>query len=164
VTSVKPVHDLSNREIVDEARKFAERLRDAGVAAQAANAAALRKYPAAAAAMTAVESKRDNVLEKAEQWAITKMARAIGFSVYTTSQTRAAKVTPGFPDLWLAHGERGFAGFWETKRQVGGRISHEQLTFGVECLAAKIPHGFGDRYEFAKWLTQHGFTPPAIPE
>jgi hypothetical protein len=153
---VKSVQDMTPAEILDE------------LARRSANRAAGRPLdyvaPEVLEAAAADQRKSDNVLEKAEQWAITKMARAIGFSVYTTSQTRAAKVTPGFPDLWLAHGERGFAGFWETKRQVGGRISHEQLTFGVECLAAKIPHGFGDRYEFAKWLTQHGFTPPAIPE
>jgi hypothetical protein len=153
---VKSVQDMTPAEILDE------------LARRSANRAAGRPLdyvaPEVLEAAAADQRKSDNVLEKAEQWAITKMARAIGFSVYTTSQTRAAKVTPGFPDLWLAHGERGFAGFWETKRQVGGRISHEQLTFGGECLAAKIPHGFGDRYAFVEWLTQHGFTPPPFPK
>lgn len=152
---MKAVQAMTAQELLDEHKR------------RTANRAAGRPLdyvaPEVLEAQQLEQQKRDNVLEKAEQSAITKMARAISFSVYSTSQTRAAKVTHGFPDLWLAHPQRGFAGFWETKRQVGGRISHEQATFGVECIAANVPHGFGDRYEFAKWLTQHGFTPPPFP-
>ena len=103
------------------------------------------------------------MLEKAEQHAIWKMARALGWKVYTLSQPRATKQTPGLPDLWLTATACGFAGWWETKRQVGGARTTAQEEFGEECRRARIPYGYGDRYEFASWLKRHGFTPPTIP-
>ncbi len=92
------------------------------------------------------------------------MARAIGFEVYNLSQPRASKQTPGLPDLWLSHAGAEFAGWFECKRAVGGKRSTAQIAFGEQCVAAKIPYGFGSRFEFAKYLTQYGFTPPPIPQ
>ena len=107
--------------------------------------------------------KRADVLEATEQRDITKMARAIGLRVRDQSQKRPSKVAPGIPDLIVTCNAVGFFGYWETKRQVGGVRSTSQIEFGDDCIAARIPYGFGDRYEFARWLTAHGFTPPAIP-
>lgn len=160
----QPVHELSNREIVEEANRYAELLKHAGVVAHAAQAAALRKYPGAVAALAAVESKRANILEKDEQRAIQKMAIAVGFKVYWLSQAERSGQTPGLGDLWMVHVGRSVAGWWESKRQVGGERSRVQEDFGDECLACSVRYGFGDRYEFARWLTQHGFTAPPIPE
>lgn len=109
------------------------------------------------------EIKRANVLEKDEQWVITKMARAIGFTVRSTSQARASKVAPGIPDLILSHRDRQFFGFWETKRQVGGKLSTAQIEFAEDCHTAGVACGSGDRYAFANWLGHHRFTPPPPP-
>lgn len=113
---------------------------------------------------TADDIKRADIGEKREQSVIVKMARVIGIHVYSTSQARAAKVSPGIPDLILAHRDRGFFGFWETKRQVGGQLSTAQCEFRDECFAGRVPWGSGDRYEFARWLAVNGFTPPPTPQ
>lgn len=108
--------------------------------------------------------RNDRILEAREQQVITNVARAMGFRVRSTSQYRAAKISPDFPDLWLSMEAIGFAGWWETKRQVGGARTSGQVEFGEECLAARIPYGFGDRYEFASWLARRGFSVPPIPQ
>jgi hypothetical protein len=135
-----------------------------GVSREKAIARARTSYPEAAEAQDAASVKRADVLEKREQWAITRMARAIGFTVRSTSQPRASKVAPGIPDLILTHRARGFFGFWETKRHVGGKRTTAQVEFGEDCIAAGIRYFYGDRYMFARWLTVNGFTAPPIPE
>lgn len=109
------------------------------------------------------EKRRADLLEKQEQNAIRKMALAIGFKVYWMSQARRTEQTRGVSDLWLSHRGRRFCAWWESKRQVGGHRSSEQIDFGDECLAAGIPYGFGDRYAFARFLQEHGFVPPPFP-
>lgn len=128
-----------------------------------AEAKAREVHPELAAAMDRNASRRADVSEKVEQAIIMKMARAIGMHVYNLSQARASKQTPGLPDLWITHESRRFAGWWETKRQVGGERSGPQIEFASECFAATVPYGFGDRYHFASWLRTNGFTPPNIP-
>lgn len=136
----------------------------AGFSRAKAEARAAQEHIQLGAINADVATKRANVLEKAEQAYITRMARAIGFHVYNLSQSRASKQTPGLGDIWLVHQARHFAGWFESKRQVGGVRSAAQVAFGEECAAADIPYGFGDRYAFALWLSQCGFTPPNIPE
>jgi hypothetical protein len=109
------------------------------------------------------EARRADLLERHEQNACRKMALAIGFKVYWMSQARRTGQTRGPSDLWLSHRGRRFCAWWESKRQVGGKRSSEQVDFGDECLAAGIPYGYGDRYAFAHFLQEHGFTPPTIP-
>lgn len=109
------------------------------------------------------EPRRADLLEKEEQRAIRKMAIAIGFHVYWMSQARSTGQTKGVGDLWLAHRGRRFCAWWEAKRQKGGTRSSAQVEFGEECELAQIPYGFGDRYAFARFLEQHGFTPPPFP-
>lgn len=109
----------------------------------------------------AAPSRSPDVLEKDEQHAITKMARALGFTVYNLSQARKSKQTPGLPDLWMMRSMFGM--WWETKRQVGGELSPAQVAFREQCVAANVHHGAGDRFAFAAFLTQHGFTPPLTP-
>ena len=120
--------------------------------------------PEVVAQQEAEQLKRADVLEKAEQNAVRKMAIAVGFRVYWLSQARASKQTPGLPDLWFANAQRAIAGWWETKRQKGGKRSTAQEEFALQCLAARIPYGFGDRFEFARWLETNGFTAPPIPQ
>jgi hypothetical protein len=120
-------------------------------------------YPQLAAIADGTEVKNARTLEKREQMVITKMARVLGFTVDNTSQGRPSKVAPGLPDLWLRCVARKLAGWWETKRQVGGERSSEQVDFGNDCIACGIPYGFGDRFDFARWLQAHGIDPPPIP-
>lgn len=114
------------------------------------------------------------VLEKAEQTEIVKLFRAHGFKVYSLSQARAAKQTPGLPDLWVtksweitqnsggriygdgAKSTRHVAFWWESKRQVGGVLSTAQQEFRDECLAAGVAHCVGDRYAARDYLTSLG--------
>jgi hypothetical protein len=98
------------------------------------------------------DAKDAAVLEKTEQWEIVKRAKAFRFEVWWLSQARAAKQTPGLPDLWLAHRDLPIATWWETKRQQSGRHSAAQLAFAEHCARCGIPHGTGDRFAFEAYL------------
>jgi hypothetical protein len=102
----------------------------------------------------AAEERRENVLEKEEQYEIRKLLMAFGFHVYNLSQARAAKQTPGLPDLWNVHRTLPIAFWWETKRQVGGELSEPQEDFRDECHRCHVGHGTGDRYAVAEHLRQ----------
>ena len=151
---MKAVQDMTAAELLEEQRR------------REANRAAGRPLdyvaPELLAQQAAEIERSKDVAEKDEQRAIRKMAIALGFRVYWLSQARATKQTPGMPDLWLAHQERGLAGWWETKRQIGGERSSAQADFADECAASGILYGFGDRYAFANWLSEHEFTPPPV--
>jgi hypothetical protein len=104
-----------------------------------------------------VQADRDaRALEKAEQTEIAKAARAFGGKVYNLSQPRASKQSPGIPDLWLVFRRVRLAVWWETKRQVGGRLSPAQVEFADECHHCGVAHGSGDRHAFAAWLVRAG--------
>lgn len=107
------------------------------------------------------DAARDaRILEDQEQHEITKLFLAHGFKVYSTSQKRAAKVTPGIPDLWVTRSARpgrgAIAFWWESKRQVGGKRTSGQVDFGDECAAAGVGYGFGDRYDARQFLRSLG--------
>lgn len=91
------------------------------------------------------DMRRENVLERTEQLEIVKLFRAFGFEVYWLSQARAAKQTPGLPDLWCMHRERTIAFWWETKRDKGGRFSEAQLRFREIAERCGVGYGSGDR-------------------
>lgn len=147
--------------VLEDYVSVVEQLVGVGVPRDKAEAQAIALHPDAFHVLARAEVKRADVLEKAEQAAITKMAKAAGMTVYSLSQARASKQTPGLPDLWLAHPGRSFAGWFEVKRQCGGVPSEAQLRFRLEALAAGVTHGIGDRYEFARWLVDLGF--PSLP-
>jgi hypothetical protein len=102
------------------------------------------------------DERDPKVLEKEEQTEIARMARAFGFKVDSTSQYRPAKVSGGFPDLWLVHTRLPIALWWEVKRQVGGRFSAEQLDFAANCARCGVGYGSGDRHAFAEKLIALG--------
>lgn len=95
-------------------------------------------------------------LEKVEQFEILKRFRTFGFKVYWLSQTRAAKQTPGIPDLWCMHTTLPFAFWWEAKRQKGGRFSAEQLEFRELALSTGVGYGCGDRFAAEEHLITLG--------
>jgi hypothetical protein len=71
-------------------------------------------------------------LEKAEQLEVRKVFVAFGGHVYWLSQARAAKQTPGLGDLFVVF-PKLVSFWWETKRQVGGRVSPAQQEFHDLC-------------------------------
>ena len=96
------------------------------------------------------------IAEKQEQHEIVKRLRAFGFRVWSTSQPRRAKVTPGLPDLIALHERAPICLFWEVKRQVGGRFSAEQLDFARLAQQSGAHHGAGDRYHLEEQLVALG--------
>jgi len=64
-----------------------------------------------------------------------------GCAVYSTSNTRRTKNTPGFPDLWVMHLTRG-AWFHETKAR-DGRQSPAQKLFEARCQQAGVDYILG---------------------
>lgn len=124
----------------------------AGVPRERAEAQARRELR-----IPAVSEERDSAaLEKEEQAEITKTFRAFGFVVRNLSQPRATKQAPGIPDLWVTHGTRPLAFWWETKRQVGGRFSPAQIDFARDCKRCGVGYGAGDRHAAAQHLVALG--------
>jgi hypothetical protein len=76
--------------------------------------------------------------------------------VYWLSQARKTGQTAGVPDLWLMHRELPIALYWETKRQVGGRLSEPQIRFRDACIRCNIGHGVGDRHAARSFLIARG--------
>jgi hypothetical protein len=94
----------------------------------------LVEYRARKAAPLALEPDDDNTerLEKAEQQKCREVWLAFGGRVYSLSQARAAKQTPGLGDQFVVFPEL-VSFWWETKRQIGGRVSDAQQEFHELC-------------------------------
>lgn len=97
--------------------------------------------------------------EQAVQTNVTRLFRAHGFHVYSLSQARASKQTPGLPDLWVAHQSRPVAFWFETKRSEGGRYSLAQLEFRDECERCGVGYATGDYAAAEQHLVALGFAP-----
>lgn len=105
----------------------------------------------------AIDAEKDaSILEKAEQKAIADLFRAYGFTVRSLSQSRASKQAPGLADLIVMHPGRGVALWWETKRQVGGVQSPDQVEFEADCRACGWAYRLGDRFDAARYLVNLG--------
>lgn len=102
------------------------------------------------------EDRNASILEKQEQAYVVRLFREFGFDVWSLSQPRASKQTPGLPDLLVTNSELRLATFWETKRQVGGRFSEHQRRFAASCAATELPYASGDRRDAQRWLIQRG--------
>lgn len=111
---------------------------------------------AAMEARAAADVRNGDVLEKAEQLEVSKRLRAFGFTVRSLSQARASKQAPGLGDLWISHRGVRWAGWWETKRQVGGRLSPAQLDFQEDCAACGVHYRVGDRFAADALLVELG--------
>lgn len=103
-------------------------------------------------------SARDaNVLEKTEQLEVRKRFVVCGFTVYSLSQARASKQTPGIADQLFVHRVLPIALWWETKRQVGGVYSTAQLEFKADMERCGITCRGGDRYDAERYLVETGW-------
>lgn len=139
-----------------------------GISRDAALRAARAHFGAKAPDSPAEIARDDKILEKAEQAAIVKLFRAYGCTVRNLSQARASKQAPGIGDLWVTRRQRiveraggrfhqpGIAFWFESKRQVGGKRSPDQVEFGEDCIESGVGYGFGDRYDAAKFLITIG--------
>ena len=118
---------------------------------RAASAAGLtlREYRdrKAAGISLARDTGTEDRLEKAEQLECWKVFRAFGGRVYSLSQARASKQTPGLGDDFVVFPGR-VSFWWESKRQKGGRISPAQQEFHELCAGAEgSKHHIGGRRE-----------------
>lgn len=114
------------------------------------------KAPAPTEEQLAQQERDARVLEAEEQKAITKILQKAGFTVRSTSQYRAAKVSPGLPDLIVHHKTQPIFFFWETKRQKGGVMSEFQKDFAADCKRCHVRCYAGDRYELRRVLRDLG--------
>jgi hypothetical protein len=110
--------------------------------------------PELLAAADKSQLRADMILEKEEQQEVIKRLRVCKFKVYSLSQARASKQTPGLSDLWCVHLVDPIAFWWETKRQVGGRHSDAQSDFALECRRTGVGYYTGDRYEAERVLVR----------
>lgn len=106
--------------------------------------------------LVADPARDDSIAEKAEQAEVARLFRAHGFTVRSTSQARASKVAPGIADLFVTHTSRPIGFWWETKRQIGGKLSPAQVVFREDCERCGIPCQSGDRYDAAAYLAGLG--------
>lgn len=97
-----------------------------------------------------------NIDEDEEQIEVAKMFRAYGAVVRSTSQKRRSKIALGIADLIVMFPARGFALWWETKRQVGGEQRPDQRQFEDDCRASGWTYRLGDRYDVARYLLNLG--------
>jgi hypothetical protein len=86
--------------------------------------------------------EEDGRAEKAIQAECVKLFKAYGCTVYENSQKRAAKVTPGIPDLWVVSRRAGRAFWFETKTP-SGKQSDAQTEFELDCLATNTRYVLG---------------------
>jgi len=110
-----------------------------------AEAAARRKLGLRSAGEEIGAAVANKALEKAEQSECVKIYRAHGCVVYSLSQPRATKQSPGLPDL-VVFAPRYRAAWWhEVKRPVGGVPSPAQVDFQQRCAECGVRYVIGDR-------------------
>jgi hypothetical protein len=112
----KPVSDMSNSEILAEARRREER-RAAGLP--------IAETPAEATARIVEEDAR---LEREIQAEVVKLYLAFRCMVYNLSQPRATKQTPGLADIYVIH-MPSHSVWWHELKTPRGRQSPPQVEF-----------------------------------
>jgi hypothetical protein len=103
-----------------------------------------------------IAAKREDLLEREEQAFIYKLFRGYGFMVRNLSQARASKQAPGLGDAWCTHKTQPIAFWWESKRQIGGKLSADQIEMRDDCLRCGVGYHSGDRHDAARLLVSLG--------
>jgi len=135
----------------------AERTRRAQLAVPPTSGQAHQHYPPAPGEPWTALRLSESVEEKAEQLEVMKVFRACGCTPCNTSQARASKMHPGFPDLFVFGPPATLLSFFfETKRQVGGWHSPAQVDFAQLCTQTNTRHYAGDRYDAMRVMIQLG--------
>lgn len=131
-------------------------LESRGVPREKALKFAREQWPEVAAQQDAAAEKREAVSEKREQAEVVKLYRAFGFEVFTTSQSRASRVSVGIPDVYAINPTKRVALWHEVKRSNGARVSQPQLRFAMLCAEAGVVHLMGDRQVARDFLVDRG--------
>lgn len=113
-----------------------------------------RSTPPAPPASGAAPKARRQAPEKSEQRRITALLKALGFTIYDTSQFFRAAITPGVPDL-IAFGYTEMV-FVECKAPKG-KLSAAQLLFRAHCTRTGAPYLFGDYDNVRGMLKARGY-------
>lgn len=95
---------------------------------QARRAAGLPLYLTPAEVAARIQEDDDR-LEREIQVDVVKLYKAFGCQVWSHSELRRAKVTPGYPDLTVLHPRRRLTWYHETKTP-SGTLEPAQLEFG----------------------------------
>ncbi|HET7552179.1 MAG TPA: hypothetical protein VFK04_12885 [Gemmatimonadaceae bacterium] len=135
---------------------FVVQLMSMGVPKERAETEATRRY---GPVRSAVELERDErALEKAEQLEVQKVYRAFGCTVYWLSQARAARQTPGMPDLRIFAPRAGAHWDHETKRQGRGDKDLEpaQRDYREHAEQCGLDVVVGDRFAAGDQLVRLG--------
>lgn len=103
----------------------------------------------------------DNRLEKEIQRDCVRIYRANGCVVYETSQKRAAKVTPGLPDLIVFHA-RAKAMWYHEVKTATGELRPDQRDFQEQCQLTGTPHYVGGIEAAERALTAHTQLPLSL--
>lgn len=100
-------------------------------------------------------------LEKLEQRECVRLFQSVGCVVHSTSQYRAAGITPGMPDLYVVHRRKGVWFWFEVKKAqrtagfdpfdrstwIPEPLRPAQLAFRANCLLTHQPHFWGTAIE-----------------
>ncbi len=93
------------------------------------------------------------------QSTVAALYRAVGCSVYITSQNRTSHVSRGLPDMFILHPRFGRCVAHEHKRR-GEAITAYQQTFALEWEASGGYYVRGDLDDARQFLVAHGFLIP----
>lgn len=91
--------------------------------------------------------------EKSIQHWCAQMFKAAGCLVYSLSQARASKQSPGLPDLYVLVPRRATA-FWFETKSAKGRQSEAQAAFQKACEACGVRYVMGGMDEARAMLTE----------
>jgi hypothetical protein len=155
---VKPVEQLTNREIALEAERLADQLQRAhGIPREKALASAYQHLGTVPPSRTPAELEADETREeRAHVREADKQLRALGFRVINTSQPRHAKfITPGVPDRFYFHRARRIGFAWEAKSATG-RQSAAQRDFQEDMDACGWSYVLGTDQDLFAWLVERG--------
>jgi hypothetical protein len=122
------------------------------IAAKAGNAALTDAERAAISQGAREERRVANKLEKQCQKEVSDLFTGFGGTVVTFSQPRATMQTEGIPDLKIFFRGRGVGLWWETKREIGGRLSSTQGDFAGWARECGELWGSGSAIEARAWL------------
>jgi hypothetical protein len=129
---LKTVQEMTNAELIEEARRRDERRRAGKPLAPDPVEVAKR------------EKEIDTRLEKEIQRDVVKRYKVCACKVYWLSQPRATKQSLGIPDLYIRPPRRiKYRSFWHEAKTPTGEQSEEQLEFQIDCDAEGTDYVLG---------------------
>lgn len=152
---MKPVHELSNREIAAEAMALAQAIERAGVPRDQAIAEANRRLGVVSTLTLEELAAEDARLEKAHELEGDRQLAALGFEILKFSHPSKTKQTPGIADRRYYHRGRRLALWWEAKSSTG-RQRPDQVKFQELVEACGEHYVLGTDHDLFDWLVTRG--------